>query len=371
MNKNSFGVSLRLTLFGESHGPAVGVVLDGLCAGVPIDEASIRREMDKRRAAGSLATPRREADEVEFLSGVYGGFSTGAPLCLIVRNLDTKSADYTNISHIPRPGHADYASFVRYQGYNDPRGGGHFSGRLTAPLVAAGAICRSLLSRHGIVLGTHLAVCAGIEDSPLPTEENALRTALSGLNDRHFAVLDEAAGEKMRAAILAAKEAGDSVGGILETAVLGLAPGLGEPFFSSIESVLSSLFFSIPAVKGLEFGLGFGFADLRGSEANDAFVLQGKRVLTATNHNGGINGGLSNGMPLVLRAVVKPTPSISRPQASVDLDTHAETTLCIKGRHDPCILPRARAVADAVTAIGLVDLLCQRHGSAWQMSELA
>ena len=371
MQKNRMGTALTMTLFGESHGPAVGVVIDGLAPGIPIVPEEIAAEMEKRRAVDALlSTPRREPDQVEFLSGVYQGYTTGTSLCLMVQNKDARPEDYEQKANIPRPGHADYTGQVKYRGFADPRGGGHFSGRLTAPLVAAGAIFRSLLRRRGIVLGTHLAACAGVEDAPLPQDPAELARALMFLNEKAFAVLSEEAGGLMQQAIVQAGEEGDSVGGILETAVTGLPPGLGEPFFGSAESVLSSLFFSIPAVKGVEFGLGFGFAWLRGSEANDPFVLNNGLLQTATNLNGGLNGGITNGMPLVLRAVVKPTPSIAHPLPSVNLETGEAVMLSTEGRHDPCILHRARIVADAVAAFGLCDLFTQQAGVAWQTEEI-
>lgn len=369
MQRNLFGSALTISLFGESHGPAVGAVLDGLAPGIPIDEDFIAWEMEKRRAVGALSTPRKEEDQVEFLSGVYNGHTTGTSLCFIIRNQNTRSGDYEKIQNIPRPGHADFTGRIKYRGFADMRGGGHFSGRLTAPLVAAGAICRWLLLQKGILVGTHLFTCAGVEDALLPEDPETLRHALVELNGKPFAVLSEEAGAQMQAAITAAKEEGDSVGGVLETVVTGLPAGLGEPFFGSVESELSALLFSIPAVKGVEFGLGFGFAYLRGSQAGDAFVLQDGQVQTGTNMNGGINGGITNGMPLVVRAVVKPTPSIEKPQPSVDLSTGEAVALSTKGRHDPCILHRARAVADAVTAFGLCDLFNQQFGIGWQVEE--
>ncbi|MFV0413132.1 MAG: chorismate synthase [Oscillospiraceae bacterium] len=364
--KNSFGQSFTIALFGESHGPAIGAVLDGIAPGIAIDPAYIAFEMSKRRAIGAISTPRQEPDEVEFLSGVHQGYTTGTSLCLVIRNTNTKSGDYTRTQDFLRPGHADYTGYKKYLGYNDIRGSGHFSGRITTPLVAAGAICRQILAAHGVTVGTHLARCAGISDDALPQNKSELQAALLHLNKQMFAVLNEGAGEAMKAAIVAAKEREDSVGGILETAVTGLPAGLGEPFFSSVESVLSSLFFSIPAVKGVEFGLGFGFADLNGSQGNDGFYMDGGQVATKTNNNGGLNGGITNGMPVVLRAVVKPTSSIGVPQQTLNLSTGKVETLELKGRHDPCILHRARAVADAMACIGLVDLFSQRYGTLWQ-----
>ncbi|MFV0352503.1 MAG: chorismate synthase [Oscillospiraceae bacterium] len=367
--KNTYGSAVTLTIFGESHGPAVGLVLDGIAPGIKVDKEFIAFEMSKRKAVGRISTGRQEPDRVEFLSGVHEGYTTGTSLCMIVKNTNTRSADYTRTQNLLRPGHADYTAIEKYLGYADPRGGGHFSGRLTAPLVAAGALFRQILAGHGIVLGTHLARCAGIQDKPLPTEQGTLRAALEELNKMEFAVLDAEAGDRMKQAVVDAKNGLDSVGGILETAVTGLPAGVGEPFFGSVESAISSLFFSIPAVKGIEFGLGFDFADLRGSQANDPFIMQGEKVATQTNNNGGLNGGITNGMPLVFRAVVKPTASIALPQQTVDIDKKQQDTLELHGRHDPSILHRARAVADAMTAFALVDLLTQRYGTLWQREE--
>lgn len=362
--KNSSGTALKVTLFGESHGPALGAVLDGLPPGFEIDEEALAADMAKRMASSEISTARREPDELEWLSGVYEGRTTGAPLCFLVRNTNTRSGDYLATAHLPRPGHADYTAHVKYAGFNDPRGGGHFSGRLTAPLVAAGALCRQILAAKGVQIATHLARCGGVDDAPLPADEAALRKAIALLNASTFAVLDEAAGAQMRNAILSAKAEKDSVGGVLETAVVGIPAGLGEPFFGSVESTLAALFFSIPAVKGVEFGAGFAFADLMGSQAADEWHMAEGAVRARTNNNGGINGGISNGMPLLLRAVVKATPSIAQPLNTVDLNTGADATLQTEGRHDPCILPRARAVADAVTALGLLDLWVQHRGLA-------
>lgn len=371
--KNSFGCAVTLTIFGESHGPAVGAVLDGLAPGLLVDETALAAQMDKRRARGDgLSTGRTEPDAVRFLSGVLRRpdqplRTTGSPLALIIENTNTRPADYDKLKNIPRPGHADYAAGAKYLGFQDARGGGHFSGRVTAALVAAGAICQSVLAAKGVRIGTHLARCAGIPDAPFAEEEAALAAQLDALNaQQQFAVLDAAAGEAMQAAVRAAAAEGDSVGGVLETAVLGLPAGVGEPFFDSVESVLAHLLFSIPAVKGVEFGAGFGMAELRGSAANDPFRLQNGRVCTAANRNGGINGGVSNGMPLVLRSAVKPTPSIYKPQQTVDLAAGCETVLQLTGRHDPCILHRARVVQDSAVAFGLLDLLTQRFGTLWQ-----
>ena len=300
------------------------------------------------------------------LSGVYRGAATGTALTLVIENTNTRSGDYTKTEELLRPGHADYTAHMKYGGHQDARGGGHFSGRLTAPVVAAGSIFTKLLQTKGVAIATHLAQCAGIDDAPFSGDPARLKEQLDALNAADLAVLDPLRARAMTQAIEAAAAEGDSVGGILETVVLGLPAGLGEPFFGSVESTLAALLFSIPAVKGVEFGLGFGFAGLTGSRANDAFRMQGTRVVTATNHNGGVNGGISNGMPLVLRTVVKPTPSIYKVQQTVDFAAKRNATLQISGRHDPCILHRARVVQDSLVAFGLADLCGQHFGTAWQ-----
>lgn len=366
--KNTFGNQVSLTIFGESHGPAIGAVLDGLAAGLPVDEAHIARWMDRRRARGDgLSTSRKEPDAVRFLSGVYNGRTTGTALTLMIENTAQRSGDYAKTAGLARPGHADYTAHVKYQGFEDFRGGGHFSGRLTAPLVAAGALCQSILAAKGVRIGTHLYRLAGLDDRPFAGGEEELAAQVAALEEREgFALLDPSREEAMKTAVRAAAAEGDSVGGILETAVLGLPAGAGEPFFDSAESVLSHLLFSIPAVKGVEFGDGFALADQKGSGANDPLAVQGGRVVTLTNHNGGINGGITNGMPLVFRAAYKPTPSIYKAQHTVDLTSLTEAELQIQGRHDPAIVPRAAVVQTAATAFGLLDLLTARFGTLWQ-----
>lgn len=367
--KSTFGKNFTVSIFGESHGPAIGVVIDGLQAGLPLDLAYIRSQLDKRRAVGALSTARQEADEFEIVSGFFNGHTTGTPLCLLIANQSTRSRDYEETKNLLRPGHADYTAFAKYQGWQDYRGGGHFSGRLTAPLVAAGAVCRQILASHGIIIGSHLAKCAGIADASLPEEPAALLAALQKLNELDFAVLDAAQGQAMQEAILAAKAQADSVGGVIETAVCGMPTGVGEPFFNSLESVLAHLLFSVPAVKGVEFGAGFALADMRGSQANDPLRIDDSgRIYTTSNNNGGINGGISNGMPIVFRTAVKPTPSIYQPQQTVDFAARANAELQIQGRHDPAIVHRARVVIDAVVAIGLVDLFCEAYGTNWQLN---
>ena len=367
--KNTFGSALCLTIFGESHGAGVGAVLDGMAAGVPVDEAALAALMDRRRARGDgLSTARVEADEVRILSGVLRGHTTGTPITLLIENHNTRSADYAATAALLRPGHADYTACARYRGYQDARGGGHFSGRITAGLVAGGGIVLAALARADIRIGTHIARCAGVADTPFAQDDPA---ALAGQLDRldargpAFALLDAAAEALMQAAIRAAGAEGDSVGGVLETAVLGLPAGVGEPFFDSVESEIAHAAFAIPAVKGIEFGAGFGFAELRGSEANDPLRIQNGRIYTETNRNAGINGGLANGMPVVFRTAVKPTPSIYKEQRTVDYAAKENAALSIKGRHDPCIVPRAAVVQTCAAALAVGDLLTARYGERW------
>ena len=361
--KNTFGNSLTVTLFGESHGPAVGAVLDGLAPGLPVDEEFIAAQLRLRRPSGGTGTARREADRFAILSGVFEGRTTGTPLAITIPNEDVRSGDYRR--GLARPGHADFAAMAKYHGFADYRGGGHFSGRLTAALVAAGAIVLQALRERGILIGTHVLRCAGVADRPLSQGGDALREELGRLNGAPYAVLDEAAGERMRRAIEQAAAEGDSVGGILESAVAGLPAGLGEPWFDTVEGVLSHALFSIPAVKGVEFGAGFAMADRRGSECNDPMRVEEGRVVTLTNHNGGVNGGVTNGMPVVFRCVVKPTPSIFKPQETIDLARMENASLSLEGRHDPAILHRARVVVDSVAALALADLLALRYGTDW------
>ena len=362
--KNTFGNAVSMTIFGESHGPAVGAVLDGLAAGLPVDEAAVAAAMDRRRARGDgLSTARTEADEVEFLSGVYRGKTTGTALTLMIRNQNTRSGDYAKTQDLLRPGHADYTAYAKYEGYQDARGGGHFSGRITAASVAAGAVCEGVLRNLGVRVYTHIAACAGVQDAPLSSAAGLL---LPEPEPGHFALLDPEKEAAMQRAIREAGAQGDSVGGILETVVTGLPAGVGEPWFDSVESELSHLMFAIPACKGVEFGAGFAFADMRGSEANDAFTMQNGAVRTATNRNGGVNGGITNGMPLVFRTVIKPTPSIYKQQHTVDFAAKQDAELQIKGRHDPCIVPRAAVVQNTLTAFGLLDLLTVRYGTLAQ-----
>ena len=359
--KNTFGNAVTVTLFGESHGKAVGAVIDGLSPGIPIDEEYIREKMNLRKAYGKISTARQEEDEVKFISGVFQGHSTGTPLTLLIENQNTKSEDYGSRMHLPRPSHADYTGHCKYGGYEDYRGGGHFSGRITAALVAAGALTAKALEDKGIYIGTHILNCHGVCDRHF--DGKAAIDDIKKLAGLRFPVLDEKSAEVMRLEIERAAADGDSVGGILETAVIGLPEGIGEPWFDTVEGMLAHAVFSIPAVKGIEFGMGFDFAKMRGSEANDAFRYKNGKVVTETNNNGGINGGITNGMPVLFRTVVKPTPSIFKKQETVDLFTKENTELELRGRHDPAVIHRARAVVDAVTALTICDLLAVRFGT--------
>ncbi len=356
--KNTFGQSVSVTLFGESHGAEIGAVLDGLTPGIPVDEDFIRHQLSRRRPQrDGLSTPRVETDEFRIVSGVFEGKTTGTPLCILIPNTNVRSKDYP--LGTARPGHADYTADCKYHGFQDYRGGGHFSGRITAALVAAGAIAISALRRSGILIGTHISRLADVCDRPMENFE----ADVEALSDLNFPVLDLAAADRMKARILEAAKEGDSVGGILETVVTGLPAGVGEPWFDTVEGVLAHALFSIPAVKGVEFGEGFGFASLRGSRANDPLRIRDGAIYTPTNHNGGVNGGISNGMPILFRCAVKPTPSISREQESVDLSTMKETVLSVQGRHDPAVIHRARVVVDSVTALVIYDLMAQRYGT--------
>lgn len=359
--KNTFGNNVSVTLFGESHGAAVGAIIDGLPAGVSVDEGFIEHQLLLRRPIGKISTPRKETDKFNILSGVFNGKTTGTPICVLIPNENTKSGDYAKSYGKARPGHADYTAFVKYNGCEDYRGGGHFSGRITAGLVAAGAIAVDLLKNKGIYIGTHIEKCAGVSDKPFTDYKKDIEY----LSTAQFPALSEKAREKMVCAIEKAAEERDSVGGVLETAVIGVPAGVGEPWFDSVESVISHALFSIPAIKGVEFGAGFSCADMLGSQMNDQFLMNNGAVATKTNNNGGINGGIANGMPLVFRCAVKPTPSIGKEQSTVDFINDEEVSLSVSGRHDPCIVHRARVVVDSIVAIALCDLLSQKFGTDW------
>lgn len=350
--KNTFGNNISVTLFGESHSSGIGAVLDGMPAGIDVDEEFIKSQLDLRRPYGKISTPRQEQDEFKILSGVFNGKTTGTAISIIIENKSQHSKDYESTKSLARPGHADYTAQCKYKGYQDYRGGGHFSGRITAALVAVGAIAIQALKRKGIHIGTHISKCAGVEDKPFDN----LAEDIQKLNNMIFAVNDEAKGELMREKIQQAGEQGDSVGGVLETAVVGLPAGIGEPWFDSLESQIAHVLFSVPGIKGVEFGLGFGVADKFGSEVNDAFRISDGKVVTETNNNGGINGGISNGMPVVFRCAVKPTPSIFKEQKTIDFSKNENAAIQIQGRHDPAIIHRARVVVDSVTALAILDL---------------
>lgn len=365
--KSSFGTAIEISLFGESHGRAIGAVINGLAPGIALDLDLIQRQLNKRKPQGKISTQRQEADELVFLSGYFNGYTTGTPLCFMIENQCQHSKDYGALKDILRPSHADFTAYAKYHGFQDYRGGGHFSGRITAPMVAAGAICLQVLNQKGIRIGTHIAKMQEIEDAPFSSKEDELLQQIETVDNKYFPVITTLAEQQMTVKIEAAQKEGDSIGGILESAIVGIEAGIGEPFFQSIESVLSQLLFSVPGIKGVSFGSGFDFANLKGSQANDSFCYDEKndKIKTTTNHNGGINGGISNGMPILLQCAVKPTPSIYQPQQTVNVATKEAETLQITGRHDPAIIHRARVVVDSMLAIGLVDLYCQRYGYLW------
>ena len=360
---SEFGHLLKISVFGQSHGKAIGVVVDGLPAGEAIDLTELQAFLDRRKPGKNrLSTARKESDAPTFLSGLENGKTCGAPFCAVIENGDQHSSDYAGLTDTPRPGHADYTAAIKWRGQADMRGGGHFSGRLTAPLCIAGGIAKQILARRGIHVGAHLSEAAGIADEPFPLHPTA--ELFQEIAAKDFPVLSDDAGERMQAAILAAREALDSVGGIVECAAIGLPAGLGDPMFDGVENRLAAALFGIPAVKGVEFGAGFAAARSRGSENNDAFSVQDGAVVTETNHAGGILGGITNGMPIVLRTALKPTPSIAGEQKTVRLSQMEETALAIRGRHDPCIAHRAVPVVEAVTAAVLLDLLLEgNHGT--------
>ena len=347
---------MRYTIFGESHGPAIGVTLEGLPSGLEIDFDAVRREM-ARRAPGQnqMSTQRREADEVRVLSGLFQGKTTGTPLCAVIENTDTRSRDYQQ--DLPRPGHADYAGNLRYGGFQDYRGGGHFSGRLTAPLVFAGAVAKQILAQRQIFVGAHIRQIGSVEDTPFDGLHET-RELFVELGAKPFPTISDEAGTRMQQEILDAKGRCDSVGGAIECCVLGMPGGLGSPDFGcNVEGILSQYLFAVPAVKAVAFGEGFGFAALRGSQANDPIYREGSVVRTRTNHTGGINGGITNGMPIWFTVAMRPTPSISQPQETVSLSTGAPAELVIHGRHDPCIVHRAVPVIEAACALAMCQIL--------------
>lgn len=352
-----WGKKIKLSIFGESHGKAIGINIDGLQPGIELDLNYINKEMDRRAPGNSeLATPRKEEDSFQILSGYFNGKTTGTPLCAIIYNTSHHSTDYEKTKDLMRPSHGDFTGYIKYDGFNDYRGGGHFSGRLTAPLVFAGAICKQILERKGIIIGSHIKSIEKIEDSSFNMIE-INDEKLKSLNKSSFPVLDETIGFKMKETIIKAKEEKDSVGGIIESAVINLPIGIGEPFFDSVESTLAQLLFSIPGVKGVEFGAGFDITKLKGSQANDEYYMDGHKIKTYSNNNGGVLGGITNGMPLIFRVAIKPTASIGKVQKTIDIEKKENAQIEIKGRHDPCIVPRALPVVEAVAAIAVLNLL--------------
>ena len=350
---STYGNKLKLSIFGQSHGAAIGMTLDGVPAGLPIDMDLLQQFLN-RRAPGenNYSTPRKEADSPEFLSGIVEGHTCGAPLSAIIRNANIRSGDYDNLKDCPRPGHADYTAQIKYKGYQDAAGGGHFSGRLTAPLCIAGGLCKQWLELQGIHIAAHIKNIAGVADEPILL--NWTEPDLE-LIENEFPVVNPSAGEKMRAAIANARAESDSVGGVIECFVTGLPAGIGEPMFGGMESKIAQIIYGIPAVKGLDFGSGFTGSYLRGSQNNDAFTICNNVVRTTTNNAGGILGGITTGMPLVFSVAIKPTPSISLSQNSINLSNGQPQELKIKGRHDPCIVPRAVPVIEAAAAIAVYD----------------
>jgi chorismate synthase len=352
-----WGNKIKYSIFGESHGKGIGINIDGLPAGIKLDLDAINVEM-KRRAPGQdeISTARKEKDEFQIISGYFNERTTGTPLCAIIWNEDMHSKDYAELKTVIRPGHADYTGSVKYSGFNDFRGGGHFSGRLTAPLVFAGAIAKQILKEKGIEIGGHIYQIAGIYDTPF--DKVSINSELLKITvQRKFSVVDENKGAEMITAISNAKQEQNSVGGVIECAILNLPEGLGSPFFDSVESLLAHLLFSIPGVKGVEFGTGFEMSQMLGSKANDEFYIEEDKVKTFTNHNGGILGGITNGMPLVFKVAFKPTASIGKPQKTVDISKRENTVVSVKGRHDPCIVQRALPVVEAAAAMVILDLL--------------
>jgi chorismate synthase len=352
-----WGNNIKYSIFGESHGEAIGIVITGLPVGIKLNMEFVKKEM-QRRAPGSsdLVTPRKEEDNFEILSGYFEDHTTGAPLCAIIRNKNTRSGDYNNLRDAMRPGHADYSGKIKYKGFNDFRGSGHFSGRITAPLVFAGAVAKQILEAKGVRIISHVYSIYNVKDEPfnLTSIDDEVYNRLTSLQ---FPVINSSAAEQMRQCIIKAKENKNSVGGTVECAVLNMPPGIGDPFFDSIESTLAHLLFSVPAVKAVEFGRGFEISALEGSEANDPYTIEDGRIKTTSNNNGGIIGGITNGMPIVFRCAIKPTASISLEQNTIDIVEMKNTTLTVEGRHDPCIVPRVLPVIEAVTAIGLLNHL--------------
>ena len=350
---STYGENLKLSIFGQSHGPAIGMTLDGIPAGLPVDLEKLQ-EFLNRRAPGQndWSTPRKEEDRPEFLAGILDGYTCGAPIAAVIHNKNTRSGDYENLKDCPRPGHADYTAQIKYGGFQDAAGGGHFSGRLTAPLCIAGGLCKQWLEEMGIHIGAHISWLNGIDDNHF----DLVNPQIDQIRP-DFPVISKSCGEEMRQEIANARQMQDSVGGIIECAIVGLPAGVGEPMFGGVESRIAQIVYGIPAVKALEFGLGVAAAYRYGSKHNDQFTVENGEIKTKTNFSGGIQGGITNGMPVIFSVTVKPTPSISKPQQTVNLKTGEITTIEIKGRHDPCIVPRAVPVVEAAAAIAIYDLI--------------
>lgn len=359
--KNTFGTNVAVTLFGESHGGAIGAILDGLAPGIEVDETFIARQLERRKGPSNISTLRRETDACKILSGVFEGKTTGTPICVEILNENQHSKDYGKTKDLARPGHADYTAECKYHGFQDYRGGGHFSGRITAGIVAVGAIAQKALEKKGIRLGTHVLSCAEINDREFADFEKDF-DALSGLS---IPMLDSEARRKTEEKIVQMRAEGNSVGGVLQTAVVGMPAGVGEPWFDTVESLLAHAMFSIPAVKGVEFGAGFAFAQMKGSQANDPMRIENGKFFTQTNNNGGINGGITNSMPIVFNCAVKPTPSIYLEQETIDFKEKKNAQIQIKGRHDPAIIHRAAVVVDSMCALTLCDILSTHFGTDW------
>jgi len=359
---STFGKAIPINLFGESHGKAIGIVINNLPAGIKLDLNRIEAELLKRRPKSNLSTPRQEQDEYQIVSGYFNERTTGAPLTIMIPNTDTRSRDYT--SNILRPSHADFTAYKKYDGYQDYRGGGHFSGRITTPIVILGAICSQILEEKGVYIGSHINSIKNEKDldfSVVTPDINLIKT----LQQSDFPTLSEDKVELFKNIIIDAKNNLDSVGGTVETAIVGLNPGYGNPFFDSIESVLSHLLFSIPAIKGVEFGKGFEITNLFGSVANDSFIMENGYIKTSTNNSGGIQGGISNGMPITFKVAIKPTASIGKTQNTVDINTLENVKLSLQGRHDPCIVHRVIHVINAMSAYAILEIMARNEGLSW------
>lgn len=355
--RNTIGNNLTLTIFGESHGEAIGAILDGVTPGIKVDYGFIDKQLAKRRPNGKTDTARIEKDDYKIISGVFNGYTTGSPICMIIPNVDVKSKDYEELRDIARPSHADYVASVKYDGFEDYRGGGHFSGRITASIVGLGAILLKALEEKGIKIKTHILQVGDVKDSDFKDIEKEIKI----IDNKNIPVIDDIEG-RIEEEILKVKSEKDSIGGIIQTAILNLPIGLGEPWFSSFEGEIARAAFAIGGIKGIEFGKGFGFASLKGSSANDEFVMKDGKVETKTNNNGGVNGGITNGMPVIFNVCVKPTPSIGKVQNTVNFKTKENTTLELNGRHDPAIIRRICVVMDSLVAIVVCDMLAIKYG---------